>query len=69
MEKTNWVDYKTIKAKVTMQMVLDRYHIEVKKSGKNYLGKSLFFLPIFPSRYPKRMMIKNWSENWKKFSR
>jgi len=36
-QKENWVDYKAIKEAVTMQMVLDKYGIKLKKSGKNYV--------------------------------
>ena len=32
-----WVDFKTIKQQVTMQMVLDRYTIKLRRSGKSEL--------------------------------
>ena len=34
----NWVDYKMIKERVTMQMVLNKYGIKLKKSGKNHVS-------------------------------
>ncbi|HKR10929.1 MAG TPA: CHC2 zinc finger domain-containing protein [Pyrinomonadaceae bacterium] len=34
-----WVDFKIIKAAVTMQMVLDRYRLILKKSGSELRGK------------------------------
>jgi DNA primase len=36
-KKENWVDYKTIKEQVSMQMVLDKYGIKLKESGKNHV--------------------------------
>src|ERR671912_2508022 len=37
--ETEWVDFRIIKAAVTMQMVLDRYGITLKKSGHEVRGK------------------------------
>ena len=37
--ETEWVDFRIIKAAVTMQMVLDRYSIPLKKSGHELRGK------------------------------
>jgi len=37
-EQKNWVDYKMIKEQVGMQMVLKRYGIKVKKTGKNHVS-------------------------------
>jgi DNA primase len=37
--ETEWVDFRIIKAAVTMQMVLDRYGILLKKSGHELRGK------------------------------
>jgi DNA primase len=37
--ETEWVDFRNIKAAVTMQMVLDRYGITLKKSGQELRGK------------------------------
>ncbi len=34
-----WVDFKTIKQHVTMQMVLDHYGIKLRRSGKELRGK------------------------------
>lgn len=34
-----WVDYRTIKARVSMQMVLDHYGITLRKSGHELRGK------------------------------
>ena len=34
----NWVNYKEIKEKISMQMVLEHYGIELKKSGQNLAG-------------------------------
>src|SRR5689334_19705013 len=33
----NWVDYKEVKATVSMEMVLDRYGVAVRRVNKNYL--------------------------------
>ena len=37
--EAEWVDFRVIKAAVTMQMVLDRYSIPLKKSGHELRGK------------------------------
>ena len=37
-KKENWVDYKTIKEQVSMQMILNRYGIKLKNSGKNHVS-------------------------------
>ena len=38
--KENWVDFKSVKAAVTMQMVLGRYQINwLKKSGEELRGR------------------------------
>jgi hypothetical protein len=37
--ETEWVDFRIIKAAVTMQMVLDRYGVSLKKSGHELRGK------------------------------
>lgn len=37
--KTDWVDFRIIKAAVTMEMVLDRYGVALKKSGYELRGK------------------------------
>jgi len=37
-QKENWVDYKAIKELVSMQMVLDKYGIKLKNSGKNHVS-------------------------------
>jgi len=37
-QKENWVDYKAIKEQVSMQMVLDRYEIKLKNTGKNHVS-------------------------------
>jgi hypothetical protein len=34
----NWVDYKEIKEKISLPMVLGHYGIELKKSGQNLTG-------------------------------
>jgi hypothetical protein len=39
--KTDWVDFRIIKAVVTMEMVLDRYGVALKKSGYELRGKCL----------------------------
>lgn len=36
--KKNWVDYKEIKERVSIEMVLERYGVELKKKGKNLVG-------------------------------
>src|ERR1017187_9183698 len=35
----NWVDFKTIKAAVSMQQVLDHYTVKLKKAGKELRGR------------------------------
>jgi len=37
-KKENWVDYKMIKDRVSMQMALDKYGIDLKNSGKNHVS-------------------------------
>jgi|GEM_PF-4794401 len=37
--EAEWVDFRLIKASVTMQMVLDRYGVTLKKSGHELRGK------------------------------
>jgi hypothetical protein len=37
--ETEWVDFRIIKAAVTMQMVLDHYSVTLKKSGHELRGK------------------------------
>jgi hypothetical protein len=34
-----WVDFRTVKAAVTMQMIFDRYGVVMKKSGQELRGK------------------------------
>ena len=37
--ESNWVDFKAVKQNVSMQQVLDRYGIKLKKSGKELRGR------------------------------
>lgn len=37
--EAEWVDFRTIKTAVTIQMVLDRYSVRLKKSGHELRGK------------------------------
>lgn len=37
MQKENWVDYKAVKSAVSMEMVLDRYGVAVRRVNKTYL--------------------------------
>src|ERR1019366_1871785 len=37
--ETNWVDFKAIKATVTIGQVLDRYAVKLKRSGKELRGR------------------------------
>src|ERR1051326_1062536 len=37
--KSKWVDFRTVKAAVTMTMVLDHYGLILKKSGNELRGK------------------------------
>lgn len=37
MQKENWVDYKEVKSAVSMEMVLDRYGVAVRRVNKTYL--------------------------------
>ena len=34
----NWVNYKQIKENVSIEMVLNRYGVELKQKGKNLVG-------------------------------
>lgn len=36
--KKNWVDFKEVKNVVSMQMVLDKYGVKLKRSGGNHVG-------------------------------
>jgi DNA primase len=36
--KKNWVDFKEVRNAVSMQMVLDKYSVKLKKSGDNHVG-------------------------------
>jgi DNA primase len=36
-DKENWVDYKTVKDRVNMEMVLEKYGVKLKKSGKSHV--------------------------------
>jgi DNA primase len=36
--KKNWVDFKEVKNAVSMQMMLDKYGVKLKKSGDNHVG-------------------------------
>lgn len=37
MQKENWVDYKEVKSAVSMEMVLDRYGVAVRRVNRTYL--------------------------------
>src|SRR5207253_7272282 len=37
MQRENWVDYKEVKSAATMEMVLDRYGVAVRRVNKTYL--------------------------------
>jgi DNA primase len=37
MQRENWVDYKEVKSAVSMEMVLDRYGVAVRRVNKTYL--------------------------------
>ena len=37
-KKADWVDFKAIKERVSIERVLDHYGIELKRSGKNLVG-------------------------------
>ena len=54
-KKKNWVDYKEIKAHITIKMVLDRYGLfeNLKQSGKNYAG----CCPIHQGTQPRQFTV------------
>ena len=60
MPKNKWVIYKEIKAKVTMEMVLDRYGLtaKLKRSGKNLVG----CCPIHEGTNPNQFSV-SWERN------
>src|ERR1019366_10065942 len=37
--ESNWVDFKAVKQSVTMEQILGRYGVKLKKSGKELRGK------------------------------
>jgi len=39
--ENGWVDFRIVKATVTMQMILDRYGVVLKKTGQELRGKCL----------------------------
>ena len=55
MTKKNWVDYKEIKTKISIKMVLDRYGLfeTLKKSGKNHAG----CCPIHKGSNPRQFTV------------
>jgi DNA primase len=54
-KKKNWVDFKTIKAQVSIEMVLERYGVldGFKKSGKNLVG----CCPIHKGSNPRQFSV------------
>jgi DNA primase len=49
----NWVDYKEIKEKISIEQVLKRYGVELKKSGKNLVG----CCPIHKGTNPRQFSV------------
>jgi DNA primase len=54
-EKKNWVDFKEIKARATIDMVLEHYGLleGLKRSGKNLVGRC----PIHKGTNPKQFSV------------
>ena len=66
MEKRkNWVDYKELKASVTIEMLLDRYGLlsELKKSGQNLAG----CCPIHRGSNPRQFSVNPDKNIWNCF--
>lgn len=57
----SWVDFKTVKASVTMQMVVDHYHLKLKRKGDELRG----LCPIHPAddKQQKRSFTANTEKN------
>lgn len=58
-----WVDFKEIKEKVTIKMLLDHYQVELTKSGKNYVGSC----PIHKGTNPKQFSVNLERNIWRCF--
>ena len=57
-KKKNWVDFKEIKDKISLAMVLEHYSVELKKSGKNYVS----CCPIHEGSNPTQFSV-NYDRN------
>ena len=61
----NWVDYKELKASITIEMVLERYGVlaELKKSGRNLAG----CCPIHRGSNPRQFSVNPDKNIWNCF--
>jgi len=61
----NWVDYREIKSRVTMEMVLERYGLlsKFKPSGRNYTG----VCPIHNGTNPRQFSVNLEKSMWNCF--
>ena len=61
----NWVDYKELKASITIEMVLERYGVlsELKKSGRNLAGRC----PIHRGSNPRQFSVNPAKNIWNCF--
>jgi len=64
-KRKNWVDYKELKASVTIEMLLDRYGLlsELKKSGQNLAG----CCPIHRGSNPRQFSVNPDKNIWNCF--
>ncbi len=60
----NWVDFKEIKGRVSLKMVLDHYGIELKQSGKNWVAPC----PIHGGDNPRAFSADLEKNGWHCFS-
>jgi hypothetical protein len=59
----NWVDYRQIKEQVSIQMVLDKYGVKTKKSGKNHVS----CCPIHDGTDPRQFSVNLEKGIWQCF--
>jgi DNA primase len=62
IKKKNWVDFKEIKEKVSIEMILNHYDLfsKLKKSGQNYVG----CCPIHKGINPKQFTVNLKKNAW-----
>ena len=59
-DSPNWVDFKEIKANISLKMVLDRYGIELKPGGQNLVG----CCPIHKGSNPRQFSVNPEKNIW-----